>query len=184
MNGFALPEHEEAEISELFSAINEQAVIENQFMNRHATKVEEDDDEEEDLPPKEADLKAVNQILGKRCGKDGVYVDAKTGFQYPKNYAIGPAKIPGVRMREDTDEEKAMKLELKKEKMKQDFMLALHTAETLPTTWKRPIKMMRNAGWEEPENLWRDCALELFNANVLQIAQKEKTGQIYEVWIT
>ncbi|KAH8074966.1 hypothetical protein JL721_947 [Aureococcus anophagefferens] len=177
---FALPAHEEAEISELFSAINEQAVIENQFMNRHAKEESED---EEELPPREADLRAFADLLGKRCGADGLYKDPKTGFSYGKDYAIGPAAEP-TRMRDPTDEEISAELFMKKEKMKQDLMLALHTVDTLPTAWKRPLKMMKNAGWAESDALWTEVGLELFNASVLQIAQKESTGQIYEVWIT
>ncbi|KAK7241737.1 hypothetical protein SO694_00152025 [Aureococcus anophagefferens] len=177
---FALPAHEEAEISELFSAINEQAVIENQFMNRHAKEESED---EEELPPREADLRAFGDLLGKRCGADGLYKDPKTGFSYGKDYAIGPAAEP-TRMRDPTDEEISAELFMKKEKMKQDLMLALHTVDTLPTAWKRPLKMMKNAGWAESDALWTEVGLELFNASVLQIAQKESTGQIYEVWIT
>ncbi|KAH8048792.1 hypothetical protein JL722_12253 [Aureococcus anophagefferens] len=176
---FALPAHEEAEISELFSAINEQAVIENQFMNRHAKEESED---EEELPPREADRRAFGDLLGKRCGADGLYKDPKTGFSYGKDYAIGPAAGP-TRMRDPTDEEIAAELFMKKEKMKQDLMLALHTVDTLPTA-KRPLKMMKNAGWAESDALWTEVGLELFNASVLQIAQKESTGQIYEVWIT
>ena len=38
--------------------------------------------------------------------------------------------------------------------------------------------------WDAPDEEWKAATLELFNANIIQIAQKEGTGTIYEVWIT
>ena len=114
------------------------------------------------------------------------FTDPKTGFKYPKGFALGPATIKATlpTMREPTEEEFMENVRNRKEKMKQDIMLALRTVDSLPCTWKRPVKMMRNAGWDATDAEWKDATLELFNAGVVQIQQKQDTGAIYEIWIS
>ena len=41
----------------------------------------------------------------------------------------------------------------------------------------------RDAGWDASDGELNKAAKELLNANVVQVARKESTGAIFEIWL-
>ena len=93
---------------------------------------EEDDDSDDDLPEADKEQKRAAAVLGSRC-VDGVYNDAKSGFSYPSDYALGPSEGKPAKSKEAPPPAVAeAQKRARAEKLQKDLVLALMTVEASP----------------------------------------------------
>ena len=138
--------------------------------------------EPEDITQLQDEL--ITNLLADRCS-GGIFNDEKSGFVFSADYKLGP---PGVGQDDAVsggEPETPAARSARHEKMKRDWILAMHSIWVWPTTWSRVHEMMTHAGWEGAcalsESEWQEAVQLLFREGAINVAQR-KDGSVFELW--
>ena len=68
-----------------------------------------------------------------------------------------------------------------REKMKQDWVIGMHSIASQPAPFDRVRELMEKCGWVRDDEEWQEAAQALFQGGVINISAR-KNGTIFEVW--
>ena len=114
------------------------------------------------------------------AGGSGHFADARSGFSYATNFAMGPCGTCA----DDDDgggDEEADDAQMR-EKMAKDMVLVmLCERASLPASFNEITAKMVDVGWRRPPAQWQRVARELYEGETITVAQNSR-GDIFEVW--
>ena len=122
----------------------------------------------------------IGDALRALAGGSGHFADAKSGFSYATNFAMGPCGTCA----DDDDgggDEEADDAQMR-EKMAKDMVLVmLCERASLPASFNEITAKMADVGWRRPPAQWQRVARELYEGETITVAQNSR-GDIFEVW--
>merc|ERR1712224_305313 len=106
-----------------------------------------------------------------------VYVDPKTKFHYPLDYAMGPREL------EEGEEQKVgdEAIRERREKMGRDFLLLMRGQTFLPAAVKSMLKFMQKSWKNAMPSHWYEVIRGLYEKDLLS-ATMNADGNPTEVW--